>query len=503
MEVAVSIGKYTLESLTSGMYSSPKDLYREYVQNSVDSIDQAVLSGLIDIKKSYIQVSIDKKNRRIVFEDNGIGIPADIAVKKLTDIGNSDKVYSVNRGFRGIGRLAGISYCDKLTFITSYSGESSKTTITFDCLRLKELLTPGKYLEYNLSDVLEEVTQNSVTQENAKKHYFKVVLEGVENIDDILNKEDVKDYLCQVAPLPYGEHTFGWGKEIKNKFRIRGMIISEYNIFIQDETSKEQLFKCNSDKFLADKVKKLTDQIKDIEVVEITGRDGKKQAIMWYGISDFYGTILDESQKGIRFRKGNILIGDKNTLNSVFKEDRFNGWFQGEIHILDENIIPNARRDNFEKNNAYIEFMEQLLIIGDKLSKKIRSISNLRNSKSNKLLNEAEAAITKADMLLRKGFNSQNEKTGITKEIEQAKSNINNLNINDEFTLSRKLDIFKQLEVLSNTVKGATNFKVLNLSSKLTNEQKKILEKVFETITEQCTKKEADRLINEIMMKFS
>ena len=39
------VGKYTLESLTNGMYSSPMDLYREYIQNAVDSIDDAVRSG--------------------------------------------------------------------------------------------------------------------------------------------------------------------------------------------------------------------------------------------------------------------------------------------------------------------------------------------------------------------------------------------------------------------------------------------------------------------------
>ena len=38
----IVIGKFTLESLTNGMYSSPLDLYREYVQNSVDSIDDAI-----------------------------------------------------------------------------------------------------------------------------------------------------------------------------------------------------------------------------------------------------------------------------------------------------------------------------------------------------------------------------------------------------------------------------------------------------------------------------
>ena len=41
MKHELVIGKYTLESLTNGMYASPLDLYREYIQNAVDSIDTA------------------------------------------------------------------------------------------------------------------------------------------------------------------------------------------------------------------------------------------------------------------------------------------------------------------------------------------------------------------------------------------------------------------------------------------------------------------------------
>ena len=32
-------GMYLLETLTSGMYNEPLTIYREYIQNAVDSID--------------------------------------------------------------------------------------------------------------------------------------------------------------------------------------------------------------------------------------------------------------------------------------------------------------------------------------------------------------------------------------------------------------------------------------------------------------------------------
>ena len=37
---------FLLESLTNGMYASPLDLYREYIQNAVDSIDAAIMEKL-------------------------------------------------------------------------------------------------------------------------------------------------------------------------------------------------------------------------------------------------------------------------------------------------------------------------------------------------------------------------------------------------------------------------------------------------------------------------
>ena len=40
-------GKFLLEILTKGMYSNPMHVYREYIQNSTDSIDKAVASGVI------------------------------------------------------------------------------------------------------------------------------------------------------------------------------------------------------------------------------------------------------------------------------------------------------------------------------------------------------------------------------------------------------------------------------------------------------------------------
>ena len=141
--VDIVIGKNTLESLTTGMYSDAKIIYREYIQNSVDAIDEAIRLKKIKPEESFIHIFIDNKNNAISIYDNGTGIHSDKAVNNLLDIGNSSKNYYVNRGFRGIGRLAGLSYCKKLIFETSYLGEEVKTIITFDAHKLSQMLIPG------------------------------------------------------------------------------------------------------------------------------------------------------------------------------------------------------------------------------------------------------------------------------------------------------------------------------------------------------------------------
>ena len=120
----IVIGKHTLESLTSGMYSDPYVVFREYIQNSVDSIDDAIRAGVMILGTEQIVVKLAPTEKRITISDNGLGIPESEVEKTLISIGNSKKSSEKSRGLRGIGRLSALRYCEKLTFTTSFNGES-------------------------------------------------------------------------------------------------------------------------------------------------------------------------------------------------------------------------------------------------------------------------------------------------------------------------------------------------------------------------------------------
>lgn len=168
----IQVGKYTLESLTTGMYSDPKIIYREYIQNSVDSLENAIAQNMIEPQSMRIDIIVDDENSVISIRDNGTGIPCGKAVSTLMNIGSSQKRHSNNRGFRGIGRLGGMSYCDLLIFSTSAENEDKKTIVEFDCKKLRHLLVPGANENMDLAMVLGDVTVIRQEYEKPEKHYF-------------------------------------------------------------------------------------------------------------------------------------------------------------------------------------------------------------------------------------------------------------------------------------------------------------------------------------------
>ena len=85
MKRELIIGKYTLESLTNGMYTSPLDMYREYIQNAVDSFDEA-LRVKIEFPASRSLISFDPKKNKNTATTISIGIPIFAYSKKLTVI---------------------------------------------------------------------------------------------------------------------------------------------------------------------------------------------------------------------------------------------------------------------------------------------------------------------------------------------------------------------------------------------------------------------------------
>lgn len=496
----IIIGKHTLESLTSGMYSDPYVVFREYIQNAADSIDSAYETAVLKPGEDRITITLAPSERKIIIEDNGVGVAKENALKSLVSIGNSKKSSDSERGFRGIGRLSGLSYCSKLVFETSCLGDTIKTIVAFDAKKLSYLLMSDTGTDISVTDVLQEVYSIKRNSCSSKEHFFRVIMEGVEESSGLNKYDDVLEYLSQNVPVPYSPD-FSWGKEIENRLKREGYESQKYNLRLSFGSNTIPVYKPYKDTFLVDKGKNITDSIRDISIIKIQQPSGKLAAIGWLAETNYLGSIYDKSIKGIRLKKGNILIGDSQTLNVVFKDARFNGWSIGEIFAIDPHLVPNARRDNFEKNPAYFSLHEQLMTIAAGITKEIRSASLKRNTELAEALKHSERIISDAKEEVINGI-TPSQKGVIVQKVDAARKELTAVSPQMDSEEYYQSVAFEELDILIGKIKGATEYKSINISNTLSKAEKKTLEQVFDVITKTADSKTAEELISKILESF-
>lgn len=368
----ITVGKDVLELLSSAMYVDPLTIYREYVQNAADAIDDARDETLLDPSDpGRVDIAIDVEERSIRIRDNGSGIPAEKAASVLLSIGASRKRGTKARGFRGVGRLAGLAYARQLTFRTRSRGDSQVTEVTWDCLKLKSTLRDISQTD-DLPGVMERiVTIAEIDGDDYPEHFFEVELSQVVRLrkDVLLNPQLVEAYLSQVAPVPFSkdfsvaaaitEHLTGHVRMADLEIRI-----GETGVPLQ---------RPHGDQFSVSET--VTDELNDIQLLQVES-DGEVVAVGWFMHHGYKGHIGIKAQiGGLRLRAGNIQVGTTDLLDEIFPEVRFNGWCVGEIHVVDPRILPNARRDNFEQNVHYLNLVGELLPHGRNLAKHCRTAS--------------------------------------------------------------------------------------------------------------------------------
>lgn len=502
-EEAVQVGKYTLESLTTGMYSDPKIVYREYIQNSVDSLENAVNQGLVEPQSMRIDIIVNAEDSYISIKDNGTGISTADVIKTLINVGSSKKRNSNNRGFRGIGRLGGMTYCDSLVFTTSAEQERVKTVVTFDCKRLRHLLVPGEYEDMSLSSVLKEITTIDTFPEKEEKHYFYVEMKDVNGFSDLLDINAVKSYISQVAPLPYQSRHFIYTSPLKKYLSDNGYAIEEFPIFVgEDVADLEPIYKPNKSRFRADRTKRTADEITSMSYFDIT-IDGELYALGWYGNCGWYGFLSDKELSGLRVRKGNILIGDSKTMNTIFKETRFNGWTQGEIFIVTDKLIPNARRDDFEQNDAYYKLIDKLRNgVGLEIARTIREASSLRNNPNSKFFQEVEKQISEANTAVTEGFNSNVDKGKLIATLTDSAASLSTLKVSGDLSRKKK-ELQDKIGTAITEINESKNFKINQINSGIDKKSRQVLKVVSDILSRKLSKALVDEILEDIVSELN
>ncbi len=373
----VVIGKDILDLLAGSMYVDPLNVYREYVQNAADSIDEARSQQLEFVESgARVEIYIDHVDRSIRIRDNGVSIDGANFVQKLVTIGASHKRGKKLRGFRGVGRLAGLGYCQELIFRGRTERDTKVTELRWDGRALRERLRDQSYTG-ELTDIVREVTTVSrLPAEDCPSRFFEVELRKVSRLrnDILLNEASVRSYLAQVAPVPFDE-SFPFGLEIQQELESKG-IAPPIQIVMNDGNGPivhriTDLIQYSD--FMADRVQ-------GVEFIELKGTDGEVSAFGWVADHAYLGSIPKRlGLGGIRLRAGNIQVGDEAITASLFPESRFSGWAIGDIHIVSPKILPNGRRDEFEPSVHYAHLQSELMIRAKAITQKIRERSARRN----------------------------------------------------------------------------------------------------------------------------
>lgn len=396
----VRVGKDMLELVSMAMYVDPLSIYREYVQNAADAIDEAVLAGLLENHAAgQIELEIDVDERRIRIRDNGTGVLPEQFVPRMVALGGSEKRGRSLRGFRGVGRLAGLGCAQELVFRSRAAGQADVSEMRWDGRRLKAALADHSFSGDAASLIGEVVSVGSLSANGYPAHFFEVELLKVirQRNDKLMDVHAVSDYLSQVAPVPFAAD-FPYGEAVVS--RVREVTpLSELSIAINDG---EPLTRPHKSIIALAPGKEST--WRSHEVIEIPGIDGGLAAIAWIAHHDYVGALpVAALVKGLRLRIGNLQVGDHSLLEDIFPEVRFSGWSVGEVHVLDPRILPNGRRDNLEQNAHFTNLLNQLTPIAKRIGTVCRT-NSARRSKTRQLelaaaeLNEHIASLKKGGL---------------------------------------------------------------------------------------------------------
>ena len=499
LDFDIVVGKDVLELLSSAMYVDPLSIYREYVQNAADSIDLARQTSLLGRKvNGRLEISLDSSARVVRIRDNGVGIQVSAAMSRLLSIGASSKRGSQSRGFRGVGRLAGLAYCRVLTFRTRSADDNSVIEVSWDCQKLKAILRDSGTAD-DLARVIRQIIKiRNISPRGFPEHFFEVEMADVVRYrnDILLNAPVVGAYLSQVAPVPF-RADFAFGDAITTFLRDH---VAMGDLCITLTGHETPITRPHSDRLMVSE--KVRDRFTDLETLELTGVDGNAAARGWILHHHYLGALPDQALvKGLRLRAGNIQVGSPTILEDRFPEARFNAWTVGEIHVIDPRILPNGRRDHFEQNNHFANLAYQVTPFARAISKRCRDASIERN-RLREFERRANAVREKVELLKRPAV-APKAREEITAQATQLLGSMARLSGAPSVSASRRNTMLKRIGQLTKTIGRQENSRWDTLLESIPKNERRIYEDVVRCIIESADHETAQRVIERIMAKLA
>jgi len=512
------IGAYVLETLTTGMYREPLDTVREYVQNAADSLRDAQRQSILSRNEGRIEAEISVTDRRFILKDNGTGIPAESVEARLLNIGMSDKLIGQSAGFRGIGRLAGIAYCDRLSFRTTARGEAEETTISIDCAAVRDAITPAKRQVEELAEVLLRLSETSTRKAAKVDHYFHVIMEGVnpKTGAHFLDWQLLERYLGQVAPVEYDAQRFVFASKIRQFMNDHDLAMPVCTLIVKGGGVEHQVFKPYRGRYVSSGRgggAVLSFDIKDIRFYP-EEPNPESAYWLWYGVSDLVGSIDDERVAGFRLRKYNIALDGADRMAELFEATaksnrRFNGYFIGEVHVQCPNAIPNARRDGFEDVGSWPEIKELLHPFIEERCADVRRASSIRSQPVPKVVHAAQTVLDRANDRLKHGLASKSERDNLLEKVGDQLARVMQTQEREAANGKTKelIQVAAKLQSVQRSLANEENYIFKKVSSSLSRKERAVVQEAIEAVQEvmesmscagreECFKKVRDAILD-------
>ena len=509
IEKGPTLGVHLLETVTRGMYSLPFHSVREYIQNAYDSIREARREGLIKPTEGEIRVRVDGSRRRLSISDNGVGLSPEAAAVHLLDIGHSEKARTTaesaqNAGFRGIGRLAGISYCKRLWFETS-AGDGRKCKVEFNAAGINRLTKPGQ----EPTTIVKAIKDNSdISEEPCEPglHYLKVTLDGLNADSPFLSEKKLRDYLALHAPVSHDPSVWSHGDAIERfaeEARSLGSLEHVQVLICDGEGNvKHDVRRPFRDTFRTANARGTKARTVRVDGIESLPRVGSPTSKFWgwLGVHEREGALADAPYAGLRVRMHNIAVGDDSIIASLFTSPNLARWCFGEVHITDLSLVPNSQRDEFEPSPEWDELRARLREEAQALDQAIRRESTERNRSVTSLGRGARTEMEKTKDAVAGGFISHEEKEATLQRLDKTSNKLEREAGRKRRPETEKAELLKlreEVERIKIEVRKVRRTGTDDATAHLSRQARKVLQTVFKVLRKEL----AEKQFNEIQEK--
>ncbi|KFZ26198.1 MAG: hypothetical protein KQ78_01549 [Candidatus Izimaplasma bacterium HR2] len=198
------IGRNIFTILSESLYSNPGNLFREYIQNSIDSIQSVKDNDKDDDYYGHIEIfTVDDNGNvitdfkasdkvHLIFKDNGTGYIGDIDELAYT-LAVSEKRMNQDIGYKGIGRLAGYSHCDRIDYISYNENKQSSLSLNLKGIKNVTHSVDNQFdiWEYSIPEVDEKIYSKV-----SSNFSFIVILH---NIDISIKRYLADDFISKLS----------------------------------------------------------------------------------------------------------------------------------------------------------------------------------------------------------------------------------------------------------------------------------------------------------------